>query len=216
MISSNSCPKSLTGPKKKRRTGLQLEKPLSERFEASKDWQWGYHFTAARNLPSIEESGLIPYNVHKEHLDIHRPGIWVWKDPAEGEDLCGVILQRLIDHHAWEIAMLRVKYREWDAYPFGSSLFTIRHSGTMTGSLGQTWSYHEDRISYVIETPIPPNHIEVLCKFDIMKFIEEQVRYGSHSSPTGSRRDGVVPLLPLTAVVEKKEAQRTPSDVGSH
>jgi hypothetical protein len=160
---------------------------------------------------------LIPYNVHKEQLGIRRPGIWVWRDPAAGEDLGGVVLQRIIDHRAWEIAMLRVQFREWDTYPFGRDLYTIHHSGTMTGNLGQTWSYHEDRISYVVETPIPPRHIQVLCRFNVLQYIEEQVKYGGDDSDIiRVARSISVPVLPLASLVEEKETQGTPSDVGSH
>lgn len=160
---------------------------MSDVSEASMEWGWGYHYTPVRNLPSIEKSGLTPYDLHKEGIGIYRPGIWVWKDQAEGEDLAGIVIQRIIDHHAWEIALLRVKWREWDAYPKGPSLYHIRHRGTFTGNVGQSWDYHTDRAAYVIETPIPPKHIEVVSRLDVLRMVEEQINDRIERTAEGNR-----------------------------
>ena len=133
----------------------------------SGQWRWGYHTTALRNVESILREGLIPYPLHKG-LGFPERGVWLWLDRGRDDwDEIGVVLQRMLDHETFEVALLDVTWPQCSEWGGCLQEFSVKHEGHLTGNLGNVWQYHHDRPARIVVERIPPKEISVVRTYDL-------------------------------------------------
>jgi hypothetical protein len=121
------------------------------------------------------ESGIVPYRIIKPNCDpwsidgtLDVFGVYTWLQRPDGESLAGIVVQRLMDHQAWSVALLSYPYRPIDTYPRGHDpLLTLHHEGVFHGNTGKQWYYHRQEPSMVLLDPVPPKRIRVERIWDL-------------------------------------------------
>lgn len=138
----------------------------------------GYHVTDARNWPSIQEYGLIPYPINKPKITDGLPtdqGIWVWDIRPSGDKAHGQAIFLMSKHRTKGLVLLEVRYTRKDVL-IGTSVgyrlngatvrYTDGHYGTLNTVNGD-WDWHDGEPYTILKNPIKPRRITLLETWDL-------------------------------------------------
>lgn len=140
------------------------------------DWilpRHGYHYTTAKAFRKIRKEGLKPARPTEDKIQILAPlaapdwnqkGIWVWRERLSPVEHAGSVLFAACTHGDPEVVVLRVQFDFADILRTSDgSEIGLRH----VGKLG-VWRYHRDTRAWLLTQPVPPEHIEMVTRFDIV------------------------------------------------
>jgi hypothetical protein len=119
----------------------------------------GYHYTDARNLPSIMERGVVPYPLREErHPGVHEivgrtTGIFVYLRPQTGRDHFGMAAANGLRHGTSHVVVLEVEFSDADTAQTDAPLV---HDGHIDGIV-----YHVAEPFVIVAETITPNRIQL-------------------------------------------------------
>ena|SRR5689334_11912266 len=133
----------------------------------------GYHYTDKRNWLGIKRYGLVPYFIDKpcvrEKMDGPVRGIWIWTHPLTGIAHAGSIIYQLATKNTQCVALLRVKYSEYDEWHNTTNdIARVHHYG----HIGK-FRYHYNEEAVILTRPVSCDKIELLYVYDFEKAFKD-------------------------------------------
>src|SRR4051794_690899 len=129
-----------------------------------------YHYTTYSNWLTIQSLGLHPYFIDRAETKPFFPGgfngIWLWERDPTGLAHAGAILYQMATKNQTKIVKLRCRVEPQSLLLCHGNRMRLLHEGTI-GSL----RYHEDAPAVVCVDIIPPKHIKLIGKYDVVKLL---------------------------------------------
>ncbi len=130
----------------------------------------GYHYTTLDNWRSIQKNGLRPYRLPTHATETLgkeiEVGIWVWRKLPKNKNHLGNLIRVVAKHDSTKVCLLKISYTKKDIFHLDGRPVQIVHAG----NIERFW-YHKDFPAFIISSPIPPEQIQLLGQYDLVKLV---------------------------------------------